>query len=105
MRPAFAKSLIAALLLSMSMSAAPGRESEARPAHEAGAYPTHFDFVVLASLADSGNWVGLSTYRFRRRTDSRSPSDRQYSRTPGFQGGGLAGFNGRSTDRRSSQIT
>jgi hypothetical protein len=31
--------------------------------------PTHLDYVVLASLADSGNWVGLSTYRSEGKID------------------------------------
>jgi hypothetical protein len=34
----------------------------------AGVCPTHFDYEVLASAADSGNLLGLSAYRFRRDT-------------------------------------
>jgi hypothetical protein len=45
----------------LAVSAASGHQP-ARARHVEGC-PTPLDWVVLASLADSGNWVGLSTYR------------------------------------------
>jgi len=50
----------------LSVSAAAGH-LRARPRLEG--CPTHLDYVVLASLADSGNWVGLSTYRSEENID------------------------------------
>ena len=45
----------------LGVSAASGHQ-RARAGQLEGC-PTHLDYVVLASLADSGNWVGLSSYR------------------------------------------
>jgi hypothetical protein len=69
-KSALAKAVIGvSLALTLGLSAASGRQTAARPTDEEGGCPTHFDYVVLASLADSGNWMGLSTYRFERRID------------------------------------
>ncbi len=52
----------------LSVSAA-SRQQPIPPRHaQQQGCPTHLDYVVLASMADSGNWVGLSTYRLERPT-------------------------------------
>jgi len=54
------------LLLSMSIPAASGRVVDIG----AGACPTRFDYVMLASFADSSHWLSLSSYRFQRKTNA-----------------------------------
>jgi hypothetical protein len=63
------KSMVLAVCATAALcvSAASGHQ-RARARQLAGC-PTHLDYVVLASLADSGNWVGLSTYRFEENID------------------------------------
>jgi len=48
------------LAAALGVSAASGSAWSTRSAEGC---PTHLDYVVLASLGDSGNWVGLSTFR------------------------------------------
>jgi hypothetical protein len=64
MRRTYSKLLTACLAMAMAMAAASARESAGRAAHERTleCQPTHFDYLVMASLADSGIWLGLSTY-------------------------------------------
>lgn len=64
--------------------------------------PTHFDYVVLASIADSGKLLNLSAYRFQRHT-SRCVTVQRGG--VAAQGGGVAGMSASEADRRSSQIT
>ena len=62
------------LALSMCLTTASGQgrlragsSTVAAPDFDAaGECPTRFDYEVLASAADSGNFLGLSGYRFRR---------------------------------------
>jgi hypothetical protein len=65
------KSLVLAVcaLAALGVSAASGHQRA--PARQLGGCPTHLDYVVLASLADSGNWVGLSTFRSEENIDWR----------------------------------
>jgi hypothetical protein len=76
----FSKStLIAVCLAAMfGVTAASGHQPP-QVRHAMGGCPSHLDYVVLASLADSGNWVGLSTYR------SNEHIDWQFSPTIGVQ--------------------
>jgi hypothetical protein len=85
------KSVVIALCATaaLGVGAASGHPS-ARATHAVEGCPTHFDYVVLASLADSGNWLGLSTYRSEGRIDWRfSPSMRVQNVV---YGEGRAGF-------------
>jgi hypothetical protein len=68
-----AKLLIESVVgLSLCLTAASGQGLEQLGAVAGGnldpaaARPTHFDFEVLASAADSGKLLDLSAYRFRR---------------------------------------
>jgi hypothetical protein len=73
--------------------------------------PTRFDYEVLASAADSGNLIGLSSYRFRRETRYSAAPLGEFQRVAAWlpqltcQGGGVAGMRASAAPRRSSQIT
>lgn len=72
--------------------------SEAAPARSRiGGCATRFDYLVLASIADSPMPLSLSLYR--------SPAEWPISGAAPCQGGGLEGSTARSAERRSSQIT
>jgi hypothetical protein len=57
--------------LSMCLTVAAGQERGVI-AEGAGECPTRFDYEVLASAADSGNFLSLSAYRFRHATSYSS---------------------------------
>ena len=63
--------VIAACLAAMLGVSAVSGDQPARTTSAAEAILTHLDYVVLASLADSGHWVGLSSYR----SDGHSEQD------------------------------
>jgi hypothetical protein len=77
----------------------------------AAACPTHFDFEVLASAADSGKLLDLSAYRFRGETRYSAARLSGFQRVaardpqPACQGGDVAGMRASAAARRSSQIT
>ena len=103
--------------LSLCLTTAAGRSLEDLSVAGAGyldataGCPTRFDYEVLASAADSGNLIGLSTYRFRRETRYSAARLGEFQRVADWrpqiacQGGDVAGMRASAAPRRSSQIT
>jgi hypothetical protein len=113
-----ARLLVGSLIgLSLCLTAASGGGLEDFGARAAGdldpapGCPTRFDYEVLASAADSGKFIGLSVYRFRRETRYSAAPLGEFQRVAarerelGCQGGGVAGMRASAAPRRSSQIT
>jgi hypothetical protein len=67
------KSVVMAVCATAALGVTAASGHQPARATRVEACPTHLDYVVLASLADSGNWVGLSTYRSEGNVDWQVP--------------------------------